>query len=373
MDRIKGLDGLRTLAIALVFLQHYTVFGARLELGGYGVWLFFVLSGFLIVRILHEERRRVEAGATTVKRALGRFYWRRTLRIFPIYYLTLAVCVLLGLVGVIHDRLLPDMLWHASYLSNVYFGEMAAKWVGRFGPFWSLAIEEQFYLLAAPALLFAPARWSRNLCALLICASLLMSLVMRSSGANEMQLYTNSLINFFALAFGGWLALGLKARRAEGRRSWAGVLAIGLYLGLIVGFDNVGLYRPDTARLIAGLPIVLASLFGGLAILSIYNNQQSWLVKGLELWPLRAFGRISYGFYLYHNLIDHYLITRVSAAIGHPVRPSDWIEISFSFLVGLTMAVLSWLLIEKPLLRLKDRPPAWAPWLNRAAASGAIA
>ncbi len=124
MDRIKGLDGLRALAIALVFLQHYTVIGARLELGGYGVWLFFVLSGFLIVRILHEERRRIEAGATTVKRALGRFFWRRTLRIFPIYYLCIAVCVLLALLGFTRDRLYPDMLWHAGYLSNVY----SARW-----------------------------------------------------------------------------------------------------------------------------------------------------------------------------------------------------------------------------------------------------
>ena len=364
MTRIKGLDGLRALALMLVFLQHYTTFGRDYETGGYGVWLFFCLSGFLIVRILHEERLRVEAGALSVRQALGRFYWRRTLRIFPIYYLTLAVCILLGLTGVIRDRLWPDMAWHATYLSNIYFGEMQAKWIGRFGPFWSLAIEEQFYLLAAPALLFTPARWSRWLCAGLISISLMTNLWMRADAANEMQLYTNSFINFLGLAFGGWLALGLKAKPADGRRSWPAALALGAYCGLIWWAYNLDQYPADIARLIAGIPIVVASGLGGLALLGLYNNQASLIVKALELWPLRQLGRISYGFYLYHNLIDHYLIRRLSTAAGFTLKPDQWVEVCFSFLVSLAMASLSWVLIEKPLLKLKDRPPRWATRLG---------
>ena len=92
--RIRGFDGLRTLALLLVFFQHYAKLGQTFETGGYGVWLFFVLSGFLIVRILHGERVRIEAGEVRPAAAMGRFYWRRTLRIFPIYYLSIAVMAL---------------------------------------------------------------------------------------------------------------------------------------------------------------------------------------------------------------------------------------------------------------------------------------
>src|SRR5687767_12416372 len=98
-SRIRGFDGLRTLALILVFFQHYTRLGQRFETGGYGVWMFFVLSGFLIVRILHGERERIEAGETRPSAAIGRFYWRRTLRIMPIYYLALIVMTVLGAVG----------------------------------------------------------------------------------------------------------------------------------------------------------------------------------------------------------------------------------------------------------------------------------
>ena len=91
MTRIRGFDGLRALALLLVFFQHYAKIGQTFETGGYGVWLFFVLSGFLIVRILHGERQRIEAGAVSARSALGSFYWRRTLRIMPIYYLSIAV------------------------------------------------------------------------------------------------------------------------------------------------------------------------------------------------------------------------------------------------------------------------------------------
>src|SRR4051812_49147846 len=103
MSRIKGFDGLRALALIYVFLQHYTTLGRDYATGGYGVWLFFCLSGFLIVRILVDERRRIEAGVQTVLGGLRRFFWRRTLRIFPVYYLCLALFTVLGALHLVHD------------------------------------------------------------------------------------------------------------------------------------------------------------------------------------------------------------------------------------------------------------------------------
>ncbi len=112
-----------------------------------------------------------------------------------------------------------------------------------------------------------------------------------------------------------------------------------------------------------------AALLGGMAILGVYRNPGSWLVRGLELWPLKALGRVSYGFYLYHDLLPRHLVLKLSALAGHPVHPGVWGEAAGSFLFSLGMAALSWALIEKPLLRLKDRPPAWASWLRGAETS----
>ena len=85
---IKGFDGIRALAVIVVFFNHWTAFGRDYHTGDYGVWTFFVLSGFLIIRALHRDRIRVEKGASA-KSAILEFYGRRALRIFPVYYATL--------------------------------------------------------------------------------------------------------------------------------------------------------------------------------------------------------------------------------------------------------------------------------------------
>jgi peptidoglycan/LPS O-acetylase OafA/YrhL len=93
-NRIRGFDGLRAIAVLMVFLQH-RVLGSRAEAGHLGVWIFFALSGFLITGILSAQRRTIEAGASEFLVELKRFLLRRTLRIFPVYYLLLAIMAVL--------------------------------------------------------------------------------------------------------------------------------------------------------------------------------------------------------------------------------------------------------------------------------------
>src|ERR1700761_6753001 len=133
MERIKGFDGLRALALTAVFLQHYTSLGRDYETGGYGVWLFFALSGFLIVRILAGERRRIEARLEGGGAALRTFFWRRTLRIFPLCSLALGVCTALAAAHVLRGFDWRGAPWHYAYLSNVYFGLVVGRWAGGFG------------------------------------------------------------------------------------------------------------------------------------------------------------------------------------------------------------------------------------------------
>src|SRR5262249_27065480 len=146
------LDGLRAIAVLLVLFEH-TCPTPPLRTGRVGVLLFYVLSGFLITGILLQARARA-AGVAPLRGVLAAFYARRCLRIFPLFYFVLLAALLLRIPP------LPDHL--ASLLSYTSNFDTAAqgKWLQQpFGPFWSLAVEEQFYLLWPALVLFAPLRW----------------------------------------------------------------------------------------------------------------------------------------------------------------------------------------------------------------------
>jgi len=148
-DRIPSLDGLRAVSIAMVLLAHLAgtrgfplsaATGRMLGLGELGVRVFFVISGFLITGLLMDEL------ALSKRISLGRFYLRRTLRIFPPYYTYLAIVFLVAAAGWV--QLAPhDLIHGVSYTSNYY---PSRSWY--LGHTWSLSVEEQFYLLW-PALL----------------------------------------------------------------------------------------------------------------------------------------------------------------------------------------------------------------------------
>lgn len=371
MDRIRGFDGLRALAILAVFFQHAWAPAAPFKTGGYGVWLFFCLSGFLIVRILGRERRAVEAGDETAGAALIRFFWRRSLRIAPIYYLVLVIFTVLALAGVVRDFTWPAAAWHYAALSNIYFGEVAGRWVGRFGHFWSLAVEQQFYLLAAPTLLLAPARWTRPLCLAGLAAAVVLSLGFLATGEDAMTRYTHSLVNFGPMALGGWLALGLSERAEARGRGWEAALPLAALCAL--PFAAWELKRLNAAP----LPVIeTAALFAGtaaagLVLVGLYRNQESWLAHALEWKPAAYLGRVSYGFYLYHNLLPRRMVGQAFSAAGLGGPVAGWVEALFLFAISLGLAALSWRLIEQPILRLGRKVPALprAPFLQRPPAS----
>jgi peptidoglycan/LPS O-acetylase OafA/YrhL len=154
-ERIPSLDGLRAISITLVLVSHlagtggFPISAATLNpwsLGSLGVTVFFVISGFLITGLLLEELRRTD------RIRLGRFYFRRTLRIFPPYFAFLGVLALASAGGWI--ALNPGDVWRsATYTSNYHD---ARSWY--VGHTWSLSVEEQFYLLWPAVLLFARTR-----------------------------------------------------------------------------------------------------------------------------------------------------------------------------------------------------------------------
>jgi peptidoglycan/LPS O-acetylase OafA/YrhL len=348
--RIKGLDGLRFVAVSLVFLHHRTGLGAY-DVGVYGVWMFFVLSGFLIINILHVLRQSIEAGTVSVRSALGRFLARRSLRIFPIYYLTLVATAPLFLHG--HDdagrRFMPaEDLFNVFYLSNVWIGNVVKGFVGPFSHLWSLSIEEQFYILASVALLLIPSRRSGLFCALVCFAGLAVKLVLEARGAPAISLYTNSLINFTYIAAGGLFILSLKTPYpADGRSNLTAPLALATYLALPFLLHALGVSAQDR-RLSQYAPLLI-----GVVLVGMLKNQRQWLVLILDWRPLRALGKISYGIYLYHNFITYDIVFKAVLRTVHVdlgLTPSEGVAVSA--VLTLLVSAASFVLIERPLLRL---------------------
>lgn len=150
LSHMKQLDGLRAIAVLSVLYYHF--YSNALPFGIMGVRLFFVLSGFLITGILLQCRRLAETGGQSSLFTLRRFYIRRFLRIFPLFYLVLLVSAVINLQG-----FRDGLWWHAAYLSNVYFA--AGGNAGATIHFWSLSVEEQFYLIWPWLILYVPRAW----------------------------------------------------------------------------------------------------------------------------------------------------------------------------------------------------------------------
>ena len=356
-NRIAGFDGLRAIAVLMVFLQH-RLFGDIGEIGHLGVWVFFALSGFLIIGILSTQRARIEAGGSGFGAELKRFLWRRTLRIFPIYYLMLlAMCVLMAF-GLASPELASGMPFHFAYLSNIWIGAVLHYWPGRYSHLWSLAIEEQFYLVVAPLLLLLATRRHRAVCWAIVALGLVALLAMRAAHWEEITIYTHPLTNFWLLALGGIGGLMI-AREQSLMRAWLGhgFTLFALSLGLVSLCATEPRWSAlDNPLLFTGVSALYGTCIAAL-VCSIACCRNAVVIGLLESAWLVSFGRISYGFYLYHNLIpDLTRNHRAEAFFGGTVP--IWAHaagIAASFAISLAIAVLSWRLIEEPILRLKTR------------------
>jgi peptidoglycan/LPS O-acetylase OafA/YrhL len=313
--QIPALDGLRGAAILLVLLHHQTLlplaegpaadqwFARLLHFGWSGVDLFFVLSGFLITGLLLDAK-----GAPGYFR---NFYARRTLRIFPLYYAVVffSLVVLPNLpAGLLpaqkaanFGRIDGDELWYWLYLSNFAIAA-AGEWRHAILDIsWSLAIEEQFYLIWP----LVVSRLGRDallrVCAGLVVLAPLCRLALAWGGANELAPYVLTPARVDTLAIGAFLAIASRdpgglARLLPAARAVGAALAV----GLVVWFVAAGGIQPfATAFLVLGFSGVAAA-FGALLALTVSAAPGS-LLHGVFTWRvLRSFGKYSYALYLFH-------------------------------------------------------------------------
>lgn len=352
------LDGLRAFAVGLVLLYHFWRPARQsVHFGGIGVRIFFVLSGFLITGILLHSRRQADAEAWSTGGALRRFYLRRILRIFPLFYLGLAI----AWIGRISDAR-EGIGWHAAYLSNVYFFlENAAhpgRWGGSVAHLWSLAVEEQFYILWPWVILFASWRaLPRVALAMIVVGPAFRAVVYAATGNDLASILTPGC--FDSLGLGAYLAM-TKAPELRGHPQVYPVGTPFLVTGALLFVAH------ELAGPTAGASLFRIAIFDlGVALPAVWLTARA--AEGLrgpagrvlELAPVRYLGTISYGIYLYHLMLPE-LFGRAVKRLGHPdlLAPlGDKTLPYFVFYSAATVAVAaaSWHWFEGPINRLKDR------------------
>ncbi|MGU3541679.1 acyltransferase family protein [Methylobacterium sp. A52T] len=340
--RINGFDGLRALAFLMVFVSHKAPSPRTEALGTAGVWLFFVLSGFLIVRILAAARTAVEAGASTPLGSLGLFYRNRVARIVPVYYVFLFVLYTVrpGDPASLGNDAFKLATWF--YVTNIYI-ELNG-WGTELGHLWSLAVEQQFYLLFAPAALFLPRRHLGTLCWLLVGISVLAHGALWRAGAAPRCFDVDTLANVGLIALGGLAGLRTRPLPAWLARdaALAGALALFVALPLVIA--------PTGWWLVLGR---LSGLLAALLLLQVVQAREGRAVALLEIPWLRRIGVISYAAYLFHVPLH---AERVLALVGLDVAEPRSVSMALNLMLTLLLAELSWRLLERPARRLLRAP-----------------
>jgi peptidoglycan/LPS O-acetylase OafA/YrhL len=348
--RYRQLDGLRAVAVTLVLYAHFFATDGSYW-GHIGVRLFFVLSGFLITRLLLDAR---EAAEFEPAAALKSFYIRRALRIFPPYF------VMLGFVWLANlEESRRVLVWHGLYLSNFWYA-LRNEWT----PWvlchtWSLSIEEQFYVIWPLIILLAPRRSIDRICIGVIVFSLAFRLYWPVTGTPSLARDLLPPASMDALACGALLATW-RARTTLTpvwmRMSWLPLAVASL---ILLWLRPVSLpMTQDWARWIALEVLPLVPLV--MIVNYCATGLGGYAGRLAESPPLTALGRISYGVYLFHALV-----------LAMVVKAQPWIPVNVSeqgmgrFLIAgtgtLIVATISWVVLEKRINALKSFFPYVTP------------
>ncbi len=354
-----GLDGVRGVAVALVFAVHYINRG---HIGWVGVMIFFVLSGFLITGVLYDNRNEMYR--------FRNFYIRRTLRIFPLFYF-IWLCVLIG-AFFFREQWHPILVLWPTYLGNYarfLAGTSAVDHIYtripwfpiEIGHFWSLAVEEQFYLLW-PLVVF---KVSDRKILMRICIAVMVTvLLLRSSLVLILPhhllgmefLYRMTFSQADAFLFGGLLALIMRGPgKSAVLRSgpwlfWGSLSAFSLACWLNGPGRFLANVTPSAAWVSAYGFTLIDLVSGGLLLCALQPG--TVLFRPLNLYPLRLLGRYSYGFYVYHVIL---LPLRKLHGWGSSSVAGITFYCCLDFLIILAVSAASYHLLEMPFLRLKGR------------------
>lgn len=290
MKYISAIDGLRTLAIALVILFHLKVPG--FALGWAGVPLFFAISGFLITGILIKQKNEMSGFIAFYQN----FVRRRAFRIFPLYFACLAFAVA---ASWLFSESFPHKWSYWIYLQNYTLGITQFKDSYLMGHTWSLAVEEQFYLLWPIIVWVCSRRVLRSVCWLLIFAGIISRWAIVTETGNSLLALTALSSCTDVLAMGALLSLSIADGAAIKQRVHLLIFLAGaMFLTIAVPYENYwtpSLYTPTTFGpfIFSAIGVCSVSAIG----IALSNNIFSKILSS----PVMTYlGRISYGIYMFH-------------------------------------------------------------------------
>jgi peptidoglycan/LPS O-acetylase OafA/YrhL len=357
-----ALDGIRGIAFLLVFVIHYVHIPSRVpeivrlpffllyETGWFLVPLFFVLSGFLITRLLIRTRDR--GGFFRI------FYLHRAIRIFPLYYLIVGAVALIAVIG--HSPLPSNYVLFPLYLQNLVpalLDHPPLPYGIDVSHLWSMAVEEQFYILWPLAVWFHRSEGTLlRFCFWLIALSMLARFAWPLFHASPLGAYVSTATRGDAIILGAVLAI-LYSRADQWSRlvKIARVLTPGLWVAAIVATLVRGEGRCTDYFGIAVMIPVMNLIGAGFVILAI---EPVGVVNRLCAGSLICrFGKLSYGMYLLHMLFSYYIQNNVVDAMSAhlPVKVAKLAGIGIGLGLTWALAAVAYKFVETPLMALKKR------------------
>lgn len=360
-----GLDGVRGLAIIGVMAVHFLhvtsthnllekVVTTVASYGVLGVDLFFVLSGFLITGILIDCK-----GTPNYFR---NFYARRTLRIFPLYF---GVLALLFQVLPLFIQLDPHLevarekqVWLWTYTANFLISKTGTWSLGPVSHFWTLAIEEHFYIFWPLVVFLAKPRLMERICVGVIIMALALRLVLSALGESEISIGVLTPCRIDAMCAGGLMASIIRRSvhtETIFRRAAAGMMVL---TGIIITLTVAGKLFPQAARyLLQVRGSFVALLFAAFTVMSLKQPWRPKLVGNfLENRFLRFLGKYSYGLYVYHGILAMYfhreMTAMITGIVGHPTL-ALFIKALIGSTISLGIAWVSYEVFEKKFLAMK--------------------
>jgi peptidoglycan/LPS O-acetylase OafA/YrhL len=349
------LDTLRTFAVIQVLFSHWLEKDRLIRIfpfGETGVTLFFVLSGFLITQILLKSREISEIKNQHRLHSAKQFYIRRFLRIFPVYYVTLFILFIFNV-----PYLRENFIWYLCYASNILFFK-TQSWGGSLSHLWTLAVEEQFYIVWPFVILFIPKKYLlKSIIGIILIGPLsrliLFSILETSGKANFINLLTPTCMDCFGL--GALLAyFRIKNETAFEFKSLSSrafilfnvillfvfVFFTGKLSSKIPNYINLGIIYQVFSRLI--ISVISFYLVAKASI-----GFKGFLRPVFENKILIYLGKISYGLYLFHNFIPMFYKVQTLSQVN------SYLKFFIQLILLIMLSSVSWFLLEKPINGLK--------------------
>jgi len=362
---VPALDGVRGLAIVMVLVVHFigdtqpgTFFEEALtqvtSYGAMGVDLFFVLSGFLITGILFDSRKK--------SAYFKNFYMRRVLRIFPLYYAVLLLA-LVGIPQIVHieelNKAVEHQAWLWTYSANIFValkGSFEALPV--FSHFWSLAVEEQFYLVWPLVVFFCDGPRLKRVSLIVAAGALVLRFSMILAGVNDVAVYALTPGRLDGLAMGALLSIVVRDDPRTYRLARIANLTFVISATFIVLSFVLTRWVPGARP---SLHEIRQTAFAGCfcSILLYSMSGPRFVRRFFQSRTMTFFGKYSYGLYVFHFLYCYFLLRYRTEYVVARLVGSHTLAIFIQAAVGIGVAVLisliSYNLFEKHFLKLKSK------------------